>query len=278
MSLPWPDRYSDQADYVTDLEQRLRLLHLKSVPASYVGISRPTTAQMADAWSLKEDADLSVPPYGKTQWYNPQTDRVENLFVNLPTYAADPFGVQADALSPVCTELIGSFSQNQGDGASATYTASWSKVYRKISFFWSARSTAAVTGATFQIRPNALATAIYNHAASRIDSTTPGQADTSSAAANGWAVGNIPGTTAANANVFGQGFGEIYFPDSVKVKGGFFDSLWLINDGSGAAEMRHNHGGWIINTTAQLTSLLFVPQTGFAVGSKIVVFGHHPTT
>lgn len=278
MTQPWPDNYSNQAEYVNDLEQRLKILHLNSVPATQIGTTRPTTAQMANAWSLKEGKTINVPPYGKTQWYNPAADTIENLFISLPPYSVDPFGVQADQPAIPSVELIGSFTQNQGDGASATYTASWSKVYRKISFFWSVRATNAAISSTFQIRPNALATAIYSHAASRIDAATPGQADTASAALNGWAVGNIPGATAANPNVFGQGFGEIYFPSSAKAKSGFFDALWLTNDGSGAAEMRHNHGGWVINTTAALTSILFVPQTGFAVGSKITVWGHHPTT
>lgn len=279
MTQPWPDLYSDQADYINDLEQRLKVLHLKSVPASYVGTIHPTTAQMANAWSLKEGKTLSVPPYGKTQWYNPETNTVENMFINLPEYSSDPFGVNADETALPATEIIGRFVRQQGDGATATFTASWTKVYRIISFYWSVRSTAAAIAGTWQIRPNALAGAIYSHAASKIDQTPQAIFDAAYLVANGWSVGNIPGATAPNAAIFGQGWGTIYFPDVTAIgKSGFFDALWLTNDGSGATELRYNTGGWHVNTLTALTSLQFVPQTGFEVGSKVVVFGHHPTT
>lgn len=279
MTLPWPNEYSEQAAYVNDLEQRLNILHRKSVPASYVGTSRPTTAQMANAWSLKEGSTISIPAFAKTQWYNPAADAVENLFINLPQYGADPLGVQHDALSLPSIEIIDRFVRQQGDGATATWTASWAKTYRMISFYWSVRSTVAATSGTFQIRPNALATAIFSHAAIKVDQTPQITFDAAYLATNGWAVGSVPGATAPNAHIFGQGFGSIYFPTvTSQGKSGFFDALWITNDGSGATELRYNSGAWHINTLSTLTSLQFVPQTGFEVNSKIVVFGQHPTS
>lgn len=279
MTHPWPDRYDQQSEYVNDLEQRLKILNLKSVPASYIGSTRPTTTQMAGAWSLKEGKTLNVPPYGKTQWYNPVNSQVENLFINLPAFGSDPLGVQTDETTLPATEIIGRFVAQQGDTPLATYTASWTKVYRIISFYWSVRSTQAAIAGTWQIRPNALATAIYSHAASKVDQTPQATFDAAYLATNGWSVGNIPGATSPNPHIFGQGWGTIYFPDTTaQGKSGFFDALWLTNDGSGATEFRYNSGSWHINTLAALTSLVFVPQANFAVGSKVVVWGHHPTT
>lgn len=279
MPQPWPSRYDEQADYINDLEQQLKLLHLKSVPASYVGTTRPTNAEMANAWSLKEGKTVNIPPYSKTQWYNPETNAVENMFINLPQYSIDPFGINADEIALPATEIIGRYARQQGDATAANFTASWTKIYRAISFYWSVRSTVAAITATWQIRPNALATAIYSHAASKIDQTPQATFDAAYLASNGWAVGSVPGATAPNPAIFGQGWGTIYFPDvTTTAKSGFFDSLWLTNDGSGATELRYNSGGWHINTLSALTSLLFVPQTGFEVGSKVVVFGHHPTS
>lgn len=279
MTQPWPNNYSNQADYVNDIEQRLAILHRKSVPASYVGTTRPTTAQMANAWSLKEGSTISVPPYGKTQWYNPATGRIENFFINLPTLGPDPLPVQTDEVELPAFELINRLVVQQGDTVTS-FTASWSKVYRAIVWYWSARSTAAAVSAGLLMRPNASA-ANYSHAAAKVDQTPQATFDAAyNAATSLMNTTNIPGATAPNPYIFGQGCGTLYFPDSTaQAKSGFSDALWLTNDGSGATELRYNKHGLHWANLAAMTSLAFTLSAGnFAVGSKIVVFGLHPTT
>lgn len=279
MPLVWPDRYRDQVEIVSDIERRLEKLKLNSELATVSQPDLPDRLDMAAAWSLKKKHTIQVPPYGKTQWFNPETNEVENLYINLPQYSINPFGVQTEAPVLSQAELIGRFIVHQEDLGVANYTATWTKTYRAIWFYWSVRSTIAAISSTFQIQPNALTGSIYSHSALKIDQTPAATFDSAYNNSNGWNIGNIPGLNAANPYLFGQGQGILYFPDAtVQAKSGFFESLHLTSIGSGATELRYNNGGWHINTLQALTSLRFVPQGNFAVGSKIVVMGMHPQT
>lgn len=276
MTLVWPEfGWNDQDVLIQDLQNRIELVDLKTSPATYINSNEPASDTVLDtAWAIKKGGNTRVPDDSKTQWFNPATLQVENIFVKL-----DPISPFAQPLigrrqpTPLI-EVIGQNFVTKATGVQATITFTISKTYTSWILLGRFRSDAAGAASdTLLIRPNNVATATYQALVHRVQSTATFDR-----------VSTVNGTSLGGANLVvpaegGNTPNHIYaalhanFPYPMNRIMSFyrFSSFW---DDGGAAEQTLIIGAGSLNSPPAITSLVLDLTTGnFQLGSWAILYG-----
>lgn len=274
MTLTWPNTWSDQNDEVQLLLGRIETTDRQVSPATYISDSAPSSdTDLATAWNIKKG--IGIPEGSKTQWFNPGTQRVENIFVKVS--AISPFSTPLIGVEQTATiEVMDSLFVNTATGTQATWTLTPAKNYISIRILGQIRSTQAAASTTLIHRFNGVSSANYR---TRIHRVLPPSTFTSVTVTNQTDTFNgnftVPAEGGNNLkSVYASFCFDYYYPFQKAHIFGMWSSFW---DDGGSSEQSVATFAGNLNSAGAITSILFDLAAGdFQLGSWFIAYGVNP--
>lgn len=266
----WSSNHTDQQTIISRIEGKLNTLRTRTKPVTLYSATVPTAQQLNAAWGAQYSPQL----YEEVQWLDSSNDVLRNHWQRIPditttassgtlrpmlTYPTSPRPTKLDEL------VIG-----EAGGGTLQTLSNIPQTYRHLLLYLQVRDTAASTNATFGIRINGLSAS--NYAGSWQGANSTFGLGTEQVALTSWQF-LAPAATSARAYYF-QGL--VRFPDYVTttrlprihVRG----TTLYGNPYTTSTTTNYNYFGFY-NSAVAITSLSIVSGTGFAAGTRLILYG-----
>ncbi len=269
--MAWTNLPTDQRQYIADIEANLLALRRKVSPATLYSTTAPTVTEIEAAWATKYPPAYTPNSYEMLQWVDPSSNSLMNYYGQFGSVPGQRTLIEFPA-SPVPWTKLGEYYADDAGLASPLNFSGISQIYSSLYVYVLLRSSVAALTANAFIQLNGVASALYSYNF---------QGALSTAALAGEQTGQAGFLLPIPANTSHRGFyheGLFRVLDYTSVlrktrvhhRGVYATGVTI----SGTASNNVNGFG-IYNPVVAIpiTSLAVLTATGFASGSRVVLFG-----
>lgn len=275
--MAWTNLVSDQRSFVRDLEANLTALQRFVSPATIYSTTAPTDAQIAAQWAVYHPPAYQPNNYEVMQWVDPSTNTLKNHYRKVEDIAStSSTTVQRPVVefpsSPISWTAIQEIYIGEAGGAATQTFSGIPQIYRDLYLYVQLRDSANAAAANISIRINGSASALYGYSF---------QAANTSVSLGGEQVGAtgflLPSPAASvtlgQRSNYHNGLFQVWDyalttrNTRVYHRGAYMQGLFA------ATTYNNVHGFGLYNSPAAVTSLTVVSATGYAPGTRLVLFG-----
>lgn len=272
----WQQGLQNQQNYIRNFELELSILEKRASMATVYDGTAPTTNQIQSTWQSKTGYDDNVPPFGKVQWYNPNREVVENIYLPINDLGTDlssgNFFSLLDKNDETDIEVIEFWLLTESSTPVLTKTFTIPNTYSHLLILSNVKSLVNAASELMNMRVNGDTGANYDASYGLITNPTASVTSSTSAGTTSIFVASSPGGT-ADKNSFA--FSIIEIPQYTVTKTtnhAFVTSLNNIGVPPAVAETLL-WGAGQYKVSSIISSLTFFEATNFAPGTWILVLG-----
>lgn len=265
----WSSNHTDQQTIISRIEGKLNTLRTRTKPVTLYSASTPSLSQLNAAWGAQYSPQL----YEEVQWLDSANNILRNSWLRLPDITTTASSgtlrpLQTHPTTGLLTKIDELIIGEAGAGVLQTLS-NIPQTYRHLFLYLQVRDSIANTVATFGIRVNGLSAT--NYAGSWQGANSTFGLGTEQVALTSWQF-LAPAATAARAYYF-QGWAR--FPDyattarlpRIHMRG----ATLYGNPYTTSTTTNYNYFGFY-NAAAAITSLSIVSGTGFAAGTRLILY------
>lgn len=273
--MAWTNLASDQRQYVRDIEANLTALQRKVSPATIYSTTAPTEAQIAAQWAVYHPPAYQPDNYEVMQWVDPSVNLLKNHYSKIEDIAStSSTTIQRRVVefptAPISWSVIQEIYMDVAGAATQTFSAI-PQTYRDLYLYIMLRDTAAALSANTTIRINGTSSATYGYSFQAANSAA--SLGTEQVGQTGFIL-TVPGATAWRS-AYHEGLFQIFdYAAALRGVRVYHRGTYYASAANPPTATSNNvHGFGLFNAAAAVTSLTVVSATGYAPGSRLVLFG-----